>query len=283
VVFWSLEGRAVAPLKVFVSVLPLETFVERLGGERVAVEVMVPPGHSPATYEPTPRQMADLADAELYVRVGVPFERAWMDRIEAINPAMVVLDARDGIALRLHAGHEHEIGAHDPGQATEEAELDPHVWTSPRLVAPMAAGIRDALIRLDPMHRDLFEDNYRGLVADLSALDRDLQKLLQPLEHRRFMVFHPAWGYFAEAYGLEQVAIERAGKEPGAKALAALIGQARREGVKVIFVQPQFNRRAAEQVARAIGGRVETIDPLAPDYFANLRRAAALIAGADRP
>jgi len=269
-----LSGQATEPLLVFTSVVPLKTFVERVGGEHVEVQAMVQPGRSPATYDPTPRQVAALARADLYVRVGVPFEAAWMKRIRSANSGMPVLDAREGIDLRRHDGG-------DDGHGHEE--LDPHVWTSPPLVKVMAANIRDALIRLDPVHRADYDAGYRTFAAELDALDRAIRGLLADVPRRRFLVYHPAWGYFADTYGLTQVAIEREGKEPGARALAALIDQARREGVGVIFVQPQFNRRSAEQVARTIGGRVEAIDPLAANYEDNLRRVARTIAEASRP
>jgi zinc transport system substrate-binding protein len=261
------------PLSVFVSVVPLKTCVERIGGDQVQVEVMVPPGHSPATYDPTPRQVSALSDADLYVRVGVPFEDAWMQRIRAASPEMAVLDVRDGLMLRPQ-------GKHDDGDHRHGA-MDAHVWTSPRQVQRMAAGIRDALSGLAPQYAARFAANHDAFVADLDALDQELRARLSGLRNRRFLVFHPAWGYFADTYGLTQIAIEHEGKEPGARALAALIDQARREHVAVIFVQPQFNRRAAEQVAAAIRGRVEVIDPLAADYFRNLRHVADVIAASD--
>ena len=259
-------------LQLFVSVLPQKTIVERIGGEHVQVRAMVRPGHSPATYEPTPRQVAALANADLYVRVGVPFEDAWMERIQAANPDMEVIDAGTGTAERGLQEHDHGGEARHRG-----LDRDPHIWTSPPLAKIMAGNIRDALTRLAPQHRAAFDANYRAFAQELDALDREIRELLADLPSRRFMVFHPAWGYFADTYGLIQVPIEKAGKEPGAKALGAVIDQARREGVKVIFVQPQFNRKAAQQVARAVGGRVEAIDPLAADYIENLRRVARLI------
>lgn len=261
------------PLSVFVSVLPQKTFVEKVGGQHVEVHVMVPPGHSPATYAPTPQQISALANAALYVRVGVPFEKAWMARIRAANPHMETLDARTGIDLRSIERHGHEHDAQ-----TGESERDPHVWTSPPLVSHMARNIRDALTGLDPAHGPDYARNYALFAAELEELDLDVRARLKELPKRKFMVFHPAWGYFADTYGLIQVPIEKEGKEPGARALTALIEQARREQVDVIFVQPQFSRRSASQVASAIGGRVVAIDPLAPDYVENLRNVARQLA-----
>jgi len=275
------------PLRVFVSVLPQTTFVEKVGGEHVAVYAMVGPGDSPTTYHPTPRQLSNLAKAALYVRIGVPFEESWMPRIRSANPNMRVVDARDGIRLRPMVEHEHGEGEHphgeDPAEPHLEAsEQDPHLWTSPLLVKQMARNIRDALAELDPAHALAYQRNYTAFAAELDALDQDIRSLLADLPNRRFMVFHPAWGYFADAYGLTQVAIEHEGKKPGARTLNRLVEQAKREGIKVIFVQPQFDRKSALQVARAIGGEVVAIDPLALDYAANLRKVAGAIAQAAR-
>jgi len=195
---------------------------------------------------------------------------------------MEVLDARTGIDLLPSPGHDHDHADHHGGEDAAPAG-DPHVWTSPVLAAQIAAAIRDMLVRLDPAHAETYDRGYLDLARELEALDRDLDALLKDLPERKFMVFHPAWGYFAQRYGLEQVPIEYEGKEPGPRSLATLTDQAKRAGIKVIFVQPQFSSRSAEQVARAIGGRVVTVDPLASDYTENLRRLGQEIAAALRP
>jgi zinc transport system substrate-binding protein len=276
------------PLRVFVSVPPQKTFVEKIGGAHVEVRTMVRPGHDPHTYAPTPQQVSALAQADLYIRIGVPFEHAWMKRIRSANPAMQVLDARTDIELRDMAHHDHDAeevqaGDHHHEHKGERTARDPHIWTSPPLVTQMARAIRDRLAGLDPAHARDYARNHDAFAAELKALDGELRSLLEHLPNRRFMVFHPAWGYFADTYGLTQVPIEREGKAPGARALATLIEQARREKVKVVFVQPQFDKRSARQVARAIGGSVVAIDPLAADYADNLRRAARRMAEALQP
>jgi zinc transport system substrate-binding protein len=270
-------AAAAGPINVYVSILPQKRFVERVGGEHVRVSVMVPPGRSPATYEPTPRQMAGLSDADLYVRIGVAFEEVWMDRLAAANPHMAVIDAREGITLRpvdRFDGEDHH--AHAGGRK------DPHIWTAPPLVARMAATIRDALIEADPAHAADYRANHQAFAADLERLDADIRETLSGLDTRRFMVFHPSWGYFADAYGLTQVPIESEGKEPGPRLLARIIDQARAEDIRVIFVQKQFSRRDAQTVARAMDGRVVAVDPLAEDYLGNMREVAGAFAEALR-
>ncbi len=302
------DTPAQEPLDVFVSVLPQRAFAERVGGERVRVHTMVQPGQSPATYEPTPRQIAALSDADLYLRIGVPFEDAWMKRIRSANTDMPVLDLRDGIDLRPqeahthgpHEDHGHEAHGHgeerhgndahehdehgrDEHGHDEHDAMDPHVWTSPRLVRHMAETIRDALTELDPEGADTYRRNQAAYDAELAALDAELTDRLTGLQQRSFLVYHPAWGYFADAYGLTQVPIEHEGKAPGARRLTALIEQARANEAQVILVQPQFDQRAAEQVARAIDGRVESVDPLSTDLAGSLHRLADLIAGRPEP
>ena len=272
------------PLRIFVSVLPQKTFVERIGGPHVTVQTMVEAGHNPGTYDPTPRQVAALADTDLYIRTGVPFEDAWMERIRSANPDMQILDARTGIDLRAMGRHD-DVGGQDghADHGIDQDTLDPHVWTSPPLVKQISRNIRNMLTSLDPTNAKVYADNFAAFAAELDTLDQDIRLLLKGLSNRRFMVFHPAWGYFADTYGLIEVPIEKEGKTPGARSLTALIRQAKREQAKVIFVQPQFDKRAASRVADAIDGRVVTIDPLAADYAANLLLVAGLIAETTRP
>jgi len=267
--FPTLVQASNAPMEIFVSILPQKYFVERVGGERVSVSVMVRPGQSPATYEPTPRQLSHLSKARLYFRIGVAFEDIWLDRISASNPQMKIIDTRRGITLR-----DMESVAQKQGSAVRVANKDPHVWTNPLLVKIMAAHIRDALIASDPTNQVDYEKNYATFAVDLERLDQWIRDLFHGVSSRNFMVFHPSWGYFADAYGLRQIPIESAGKEPGPKTLSSLIERGRKAQVKVIFVQQQFSRRAAETVAQAIGARVVMVDPLAENYLDNLRHIA---------
>jgi zinc transport system substrate-binding protein len=247
---------------VLASVLPHTFVVDRIAGGRVRAEAVIPPGASHSTYAPTLAQLQALASARLYVKVGhpsFPFEQAWLDRILAEAPDLVVVDASEGLDLR--AG-------------------DPHVWLAPRHVEHLAIALEAALGRLLPEHRAEFARNLAAFRAEIAALDAEIREALAPVRGRRFVVFHPAWGYFAEEYGLEQVAIEHERKEPDTRELAELLEMARREKVEVVFVQPQFSDASARVIAREIGARVEVLDPLAYDWDANLRRTAqALAAG----
>ncbi len=276
-------------LPVYVSILPQKYFVERIGGDMVSVSVMVGPGESPATYEPTPKQMENLANAKLYFSIGSPFEKIWMKRLQANHPHLRVIDTLDGIHLIPMATHSHgseERNHEDHEKANHEKAqgvLDPHVWTSPPRVKIMAGLILQALIEELPNDKKELTANYHAFLNDLDRLTEEVRHTLAPVRNRRFLVFHPSWGYFAETFHLQQIAIETEGKEPGARTLAQLIRQAKEEKIRVIFVQKQFSRAAARMIADDIGGRVEPVDPLAEDYPQNLIRVAKIFAKAMTP
>jgi zinc transport system substrate-binding protein len=272
-----------AKVRVFVSVLPQKTFVERIGGERVDVGVLVSPGESPATYRPRPSLVAKLAAADLYFRVGVPFETHLMPKIQSMAGDLQVVDTRTGVSI-LAMGEEHHHGGagHDDhgqehGEVMGEHDIegmDPHIWLDPRRVVIQAATMRDALTAVDPAGKEVYAAGYDALSKELMALHGHIAEALAPLKGETLYVFHPAFGYFADAYGLVQKAVEVEGKSPKGRALARFIQQAREEKVRVIFVQPQFDSAAAAKVAASVGGAVVPLDPLAPNYFDNLRQMA---------
>lgn len=261
-------------LKVAVSIIPQKNLVERIGGELVDVQLIVQPGQSPATYEPTPRQMADISQADLYYRIGVPFEHVWMERIQSAYPKLPILDARAGIELRAMDEEDHHDHGHDHG----EDGLDPHIWLSPPLIKIMAQSLRDRLIELLPKQRDLLVKNHAAFLLSLDSLDSDIRAALAGAKTKKFMVYHPSWGYFADTYGLQQIPIESEGKEPGAKALARLIEEAKENQISAIFVQKQFSQDQAKAVASSVGAKVVAIDPLSTDYPENLRDVAKAMA-----
>lgn len=270
---------------VVVSILPQAYFVERIAGDRVDVEVLVGPGQSPHTYEPTSKQMVRLGEAKAFFRIGVACEEIAVARLKSTRPDLLVIDTRQGIPLRRADENdmcEHDHGDEAHGHECEHAkgEADPHIWLAPALIKTQASTICEALCRLDPAGEDVYRRNLAVFHAELDRLDAELRAALAPLKGREFFVYHPAYGYFADAYGLRQVAVETAGREPGPKQLVALIERARRAGVKLIFVQPQFPVASANVLAAEIGGAVVPMDDLARDCLANLRDMAAKIQSA---
>ncbi|MEE8470013.1 MAG: zinc ABC transporter substrate-binding protein [Dehalococcoidia bacterium] len=253
---------------VIVTISPQAEFVERVGGEKVDVTVIIPPGANPHTYELTPSQMRDVAGAEIYAKVGsgVEFELSWMDRIEAQNKAMLVVDCAEGVELTQLTGAQR-----DEAEDARHRTLDPHIWMSPPNAEIMVKNIYDGLVQVDPDNRAYYEENLDAYLQELSELDQDIRDGLSQVANRVFMVYHPRFGYFAEEYGLAMLAIEEGGKEPTAAGIAHLVVEAQENDIKVVFASPQFNPQSARVIADEIGGRVVFVDTLAGDYVANLR------------
>ncbi len=256
---------------VAVSILPQAYFVERIAGTRVKALVLVGPGQSPHAYEPTPRQMADLASAPIWLTIGVDFEKALKPKVISLYPKLTIVDTTVGIKYRQLESHHHE-GETAEAEHAEESGPDQHVWLGRQAGIAMAGNIRDALSRYDPAGSATYSKNHDAFVKDINAAFDSLKAMLAPLEGKPVFVYHPSFGYFFDEFGIEQEAVETGGKEPTQKALAGLIEEARVDGAKVIFVQAQFPKSAAESVAKAIGGVVESIDPLAPDWLDNIKR-----------
>ena len=261
------EEKADDKVGVVVTVLPQADFVENVGGEKVSVTVMVPPGASPHTYEPKPVQMATLAEAEMYAKVGsgVEFELVWLDKLIAANKGMTVVDCSKGVEFQ-------EVEVEDVHEEEHEnhSGMDPHIWMSPLNAQIMVRNICDGLIEVDPKNRSYYEQNRDGYLKKLAEVDREIRDGLTEVKNRRFMVYHPAFGYFASEYNLEMITIEEEGKEPTAAGLMRLIEQAKAYDIRVVFAEPQSNPKSAEVIAEAIDGRVVLIDPLARDYIGNM-------------
>jgi zinc transport system substrate-binding protein len=262
-------------LIVMVSIVPQAYCVERIAGEHVTVDVMVLPGNSPETYEPKPEQLKALSSAVAYFGIGVPFEDKWLDRIAEANPDMIIVDTIAEVErLPMTAPHSHDDegddGEHEEEEYVEGAP-DPHVWLSPELVKVQSQAIYEALAQLNPEHRDTFKANLDGFNADIDELESDINATLSGLNSNKLMVFHPAWGYFAHDFGLEQIAIEVGGQESSAREMAHLIEEAQEENIQVVFAQPEFSTKAAETIAQEIGSEVLLISPLTRDWLAHMR------------
>ena len=260
--------------QVTVSILPQAYFVDRISGGSVSVNVMVGPGQEAHTYEPKPEQMRALTQSNILFTIGLEYEAVWVPRFKDINPNLAIIDSAKGIQrIPLTTDHSHE----DDEESHEDEEnegLDPHVWLSPENGKIIAENTLVALNTLIPESAEMFRENFDALIADIENLDRDINDTLNTLEHRKFMVFHPAWGYFADHYNLEQFPVQVGGQDPSPSELAALVDMAQNEKIKVIFVQPTFNTASAAAVAQEIGAEVAVIDPLAKDWLSNLESAA---------
>ena len=259
-----------------VSILPQKYFVEKLAGDYFDVNVLVQPGQSPESYEPTPAQMRAVSKSAAYVQIGAPFEIVWIEKVRAINPEMVIFDSSAGIERIVMPDHFHQDAQTNEGDHSDE-EMDPHIWTSPKLVKIQLENITKLLVQIDPQNETTYQANLASFLAEIDQLDLELQSEFKDLTNRKFMVYHPAWGYFAQDYGLEQIAIEIGGTEPSAKEMSQIIDLAKTENVKVIFVQPEFSVRSAETIASEIGGRVIPISNLEYNWLENMRSVGKIL------
>ena len=276
-------------LDIVVSIAPQKYFVERIGGDFVNVIVLVKPEQNHETYEPTPQQLILISKSLVFFRIGVPFESTLIEKIASSNKGLKIIDTRDRVPLRKIESFQHmekvihgsftvpSGGETGINEHRHEGERDPHIWLDPLLVKIQAETIYRELAELDPGNGGFYRNNYEKFAKDLDGTDREIKKIFKPLKQRKFVVFHPAWGYFADQYGLIQVPIEFEGKEPGQKELAFIIDFMKKERIKVIFIQKQFNMKSAVTIANAVGGKVIAIDHLSDDYLNNLISIAGII------
>jgi zinc transport system substrate-binding protein len=292
-----------ANVNAVVSILPQQTFVKAIGGDKVNVALMVKPGSSPHSYEPKPSQMKDISNADIYFSIGVEFEEAWLPKFANQNKKMQIVDLSENITKipmaahhhhddeDEHADHDHEEHAdhkdhdheehadHDHEHEHEHGSLDPHVWTSTANVKIIATNIYNSLVKLDNKNKAYYKNNYEKFLIQINTTDKTIKKILVDVPSgTKFMVFHPAWGYFARDYGLTQFAIEAGGKNPKPKQVTHLIDEAKEEQVKAVFTAPEFSDKVATQIAKEVGIPVIKVSPLNPKWSENLIQLANAIA-----
>jgi len=268
------QTQATDKIPVTVSIEPQKYFVERIGGDRVKVNVMVETGVDPHTYEPKPDQMRSLASSKAYFSMGGGLEQAWLPRLSGANAQLNIVDTSQGIEKipSLEHGHDHD---HHSG---EGENLDPHIWLSPSRVKQQAENIYQSLVKIDPKNQVEYQANLDQFIKEIDSLDQEIRQQLTPLKNRTFMVFHPEWGYFAKDYNLNMIAIEVEGNEPSAAELGDIIKQAKANKIKVIFTQPEFSPQTAQAIAQEIGAKVLPISALNSDWLNNLRQVSQTLA-----
>ncbi len=262
---WSQAG---SPLSVIVGVSPYAYLAERIGEEHLKVHVLIGQGQDPHTFEPSPKQVMSLGAGKIFFFAGLEFEEHLIAKIRGNYTDLQVVDLRiENDSGEGQSGHAYERGS-------KETEHDPHIWLSPNSLQLQAEKMTEALSEIDPEHRQEYHENLSEFISDLVKVRRRITKRLTPFKGRTFLVFHPAFSHFGDDFGLIQKAVESGGKRPSPKEIASLISFAKREKVKIIFVQPQFDRASAELIAAAIGGVVVGMDPLAKDVLANFEEIA---------
>ena len=248
---------------VVVSVAPQATFVREVAGDRVTVVTMLPPGANHETYSPPPQDMEQFSQANLYLALGLPSERTGIiPKAAELNRNLKIVDVQNEIA-RVFA----------PRYFAPD-DQDPHIWLSPKRAALMVRLTARELSLLDPANKNSYEANAEKYVAQIVAADRESQDILKDLKNRTFIVYHPAFGYFADDYGLTMVALEEEGKEADPRRMREIIDMGRENGIKIIFYQEDIDGRQSRTFAEELGGRAEKLSPMATDYVDNIRRMA---------
>ncbi len=257
-----------ANINTIVSIVPEKSFLREIGGDKVDITIMVQPGASPHTYEPKASQMKSISKADIYFSIGVEFEKVWLKKFYNQNRKMKIVDLTKGVK-------KFPISKNSKGANS----LDPHIWLNPENVKIIAKNIYQALIEEDKENRDYYYKNYQKFLKKISLTDKKIREILKNVKKSsKFMVFHPAWGYFARAYNLQQIAIEQEGKNPKPKQVTNLIKEAKREKVKAIFTAPEFSDKIAKQIAKEVGVPVIKVSPLNPNWSENLENLAKAIA-----
>ncbi len=250
-----------------VSILPQKFFLEKLTGDQFDITVMIPPGESPATYDPSPEQMVKMSGSAIYFLIGhIEFEKAWIRKMADDHPGIRFIDTSEGVALEQTdlEGHDH---AHHGA--------DPHIWMSVPRVKQIASNMTEALKEAYPGARETYTRNLESFQRELDALDGLIRMELQGLAGRQFIIYHPALTYFAGDYGLEQLPIEQEGKEPTSRYMRTLIDRATADSITAILIQRQFSQQEARTIEKEIGGNLIVIDPLDENWTGQME----LIAG----
>lgn len=253
-----------------VSILPQLYFVEQLAGDLVEVNVMIPPGASPATYEPTVSQLRKLEQSGTYLRIGhVGFELSWMDKISSVNPEMKIVDLSRGVDLIMEMEEEEEE-EEEEHHGHSHGGVDPHIWLSVQNAKIIAINLHEELLLMFPDHQEELSRRLENFSASLDSLHLEIGTQLEDLDNRSFMIYHPALSYFSRDYHLHQYSLEIEGKSPSPAHLKRMTDLGISQKIKQILIQDQFDRRNAEVLAREIGAEIVAFDPLDPNWMAQM-------------
>jgi len=274
---WSLQGE---PIRVGVSLLPLETLVREIGGDAVEVRSLQREGDSCSVFEPRPSSIAWLSNAKVFFRIGAGYETTIMGKLQSQYPEMRICDLREVVELveSEDSAHDHHHGHDHDEEAGSLHGEDPHVWLDPVRLMSLATLVADELGLLRPESRERFAKAASEYKSRLRDLNNELIAQLKSYDGRAFYIYHPALGYFADRYRLEQITIAEFNQGPSIKQLHQLISQAKRDRVQTIFVQPQESRRQAEILANAIGAELVEIDPMSVELESNLIKIGSALA-----
>ena len=260
----SCKNKSISTRLVSVS-LPQKYLTEQIAGDYLTVNVMIPPGMNPATCDLSTEQLKKLYDSDLCFTIGyLPFEQIHLFPVLENRPDIQIVNHSANLQL-IHGscGHTHAAGDEHDG-------VDPHIWLSPAHARTMATTVYEVLSEKYPEQKLQFEQNYQALLQKIDSIADRAKQVLDHKKDKIFLIYHPALTYFAADYGMEQISIEDEGKEPNPSHLKAVIDSCRTKGIKIVFIQNQFDVDNAKAIAKEIDGEVIAIDPLSPDWKAEM-------------
>ena len=254
---------------IYVTITPLKAIIEEITCGDFNVEVIVPDGASPETYEPSAKQLTKINESRMIFSTGlINFEQSIVERIDDAK----IVNLSEGIEL-IDGSCSHHQHNHSHG-------IDPHIWTSPKSLRSMVITARDAIMEEFPDNEEYAEAAER-LLERIDALDAMCQQQIATNGVKAIMIYHPAYTYYARDYGIKQIAIEHDGKEPTPKQLTSLCNKGNNLGIDVIFHQPQYSADKVSSIASDIGAEVVETDPLAKDILAEIERITKIICNND--
>ncbi len=265
---------------VSVSILPQKFFVEKIGGDKVSINTLIPNGASPVLYEPNPLQMKNLEKSTVYFKVGHPnfaFEKRYFNEISNLDNNLQIVDMFSGVSYREFKNEHHHHSdeeSHDENIMDKEIHTDSHVWTSPENVKIAALNIFNILSKIDSKNTKFYKNNYDIFIEEIGLLQLRITNIFADTKTEKFLVFHPSWGYFADEFNLEQISVEVDGKQPSMKLLLSVIEEARENEIKVVFVQEGFSKSSAKVIAKELDASIITISPLTENWLENLYSVA---------
>mgnify|MGYP000082520934 CR=1 FL=1 len=261
---------------VLVSILPQQEFVERIAKDKVIIKTIVGKGASPHNYEPTPKQLLYISKAKIWLAIGIDFEKALIPKVKSLYPNVRIVEITNGVKYRTLEEHHHE------DEKEEHSTLDPHIWLGYEQVKTILSNTLINLKQISPENGEFFEKNYKEYLKEIDKTFTEMKQKMKPLEGKTIFVYHPAFGYFFDNFGIIQKAFEVRGKEPTQKEILSLIKEAKKENAKVIFVQKQFSKNAAKIIAREIGVKIIEIDHLEKKWLENIKHMGNIIIEANK-
>ena len=276
--FGAIVAGAENKLNVFTSIPPIAFFVEQIGGDMVKVDSVIDINGNPHSYTPTPKQVVKLGKAKMFFTIGVPFERPLVKQIKSLSTPPLIVDLTKGIKFRKMGGaHEDCADAHNHDHELNGGVNDPHVWLGPEQIKIIAGNITNTMVVKDKANAAKYKANHKLFLKKLKVINVEIAKQLLPCKGETVLVYHPSFGYFTDAFGLKQEAVEIEGKSPSPPQIIKLIREAKKDKIKVIFVQPQFDGNAAANIAKAIKGSVVSMNSNEKNVFENMKKMATKI------